>query len=77
MNNEHIPKVVTVEECANITGISQWSIRRWIKENRFPVIKTGRKVLINLSRFVDFLEAGTGEGTTSPAGIIPENIDFR
>lgn len=61
MNEEYIPKVVTIDECAQITHISKWCIRRWIHEKRFPVIKSGCKVLINLSRFIEFLETGTEE----------------
>lgn len=72
-----IPKMVTVEECAEITGLSVWSIRRWIKENRFPVVKSGRRVFINMACFVDFLEKGTPEEKKEPLTPIPTRIERR
>ena len=77
MNNEYIPLVVTVQECAEMTHLPMFAIRRWICEGRFPVIRSGRRIFINMDKFREFLSSDTGEAATSPTGIIPENIDFR
>lgn len=47
--------MLTVKEASEIYGISPHAIRRWIKENAFPVVHTGRKVLINRIVFLDYL----------------------
>lgn len=52
---ESIPKMVTVNELARIVNISAYAIRRLIKANEITYFKSGAKVLINLDRFIDFL----------------------
>ena len=77
MSNEYIPLVVTVQECAEMTHLPMFAIRRWICEGRFPVIRSGRRIFINMDKFREFLASDMGEGTASSTGIIPESIDFR
>ena len=77
MSNDYIPLVVTVQECAEMTKLPIFAIRRWICEGRFPVIRSGRRIFINMDKFREFLASDTGEGAASPAGIVPENINFR
>lgn len=77
MSNEYIPLVVTVQECAEMTHLPMFAIRRWICEGRFPVIRSGRRIFINMDKFREFLASGTGEGTVSPNGPIPEAIRFK
>lgn len=36
-------------------GVSDRAIRRWVKEQAFPVVRVGVKVLINQSVFEEFL----------------------
>ena len=47
--------MLTVKEASEIYGISQHAVRRWIKENAFPVVHTGRKIFINRMVFFNFL----------------------
>ncbi|WP_418813628.1 helix-turn-helix domain-containing protein [Ruminococcus sp.] len=47
--------MLTVKEASEIYGISPHAIRRWIKENAFPVVHTGRKVFINRIVFWAYL----------------------
>ena len=77
MSNEYIPLVVTAKECAEMTNLPIFAIRRWICEGRFPVIRSGRRIFINMDKFREFLASDTGEAAPSPTGVIPENIDFR
>ncbi len=35
--------------------ISKWTIYRWIWERKFPIVKLGRKVLIPVAEFEEFL----------------------
>ncbi len=52
---ETVPKMVTVNELANLVNISAYAVRRLVKENRITYFKSGSKVLINYDRFIDFL----------------------
>lgn len=53
-----VPKMVTVNELANLVNISAYAVRRLVKENRITYFKSGSKVLINYDRFIDFLNGG-------------------
>lgn len=53
--------MLTVKEASEIYGISQHAVRRWIKENAFPVVHTGRKIFINRMVFFDFLGGAYNE----------------
>lgn len=37
------------------SGVSERAVRRWVKEEAFPVVRVGVKVLINQSVFEQFL----------------------
>ena len=52
---ESVPKMVTVNELASLVNISTYAIRRLVKANKITYFKSGAKVLINLDRFIDFL----------------------
>ena len=53
--DKNVPKMVTVKELVELTGISEYNIRRLCKQNIITFIKSGRKVLINYDRFLDYL----------------------
>lgn len=52
---ETVPKMVTVNELAKLVNISAYAIRKLVKANKITYFKSGSKVLINLDRFIDFL----------------------
>lgn len=52
---ETVPKMVTVNELAKLTDISTYAIRRLVKADRITYFKSGSKILINLDKFIDFL----------------------
>lgn len=53
--------MLTVKEASEIYGISPHAIRRWIKENAFPAVHTGRKIFINRMVFFNFLGGAYNE----------------
>lgn len=62
------PHICTIKQLANETGISEYTIRQWIKQGEFKVLRSGVKYLINFDVFIDFL-SGRGEiknNTTAP-----------
>ena len=50
-----IPHMVTISEAAKATGVSAYTVRRLVKQNEIVYVKSGAKYLVNLDRFVDFL----------------------
>ncbi len=48
MENEKIPKMVTMKEAAVATGLSFYAVRQMYLENKVAYFKSGRKVYINL-----------------------------
>lgn len=56
--NENIPVMLTIEETAKRTGLSYEYIRGLCKRNEIIFVRSGRKYLVNFSRFIDFLNAG-------------------
>lgn len=57
MNN--IPKMRSIRETARLTGLSEFTIRRWVKQNRIVYVQADSKILVNVDRLLDFLN---GEG---------------
>lgn len=53
-----IPRMRTIKETAAETGIPYHTIRQWCLEGRITYIKAGNKYLINLDKFIEFLNAG-------------------
>ncbi len=55
INTRIIPQMKTIQEVANITGMSYHRIRLLCLNNEIQYIKAGNKFLINLDRFIDYL----------------------
>ena len=50
-----IPRVIGVKQAAAEFGIAEYTLRTWIKTGQLPVVRCGRKHLVNctiLSRFL-------------------------
>lgn len=48
----------TIKECAFELNIPVYALRQWVKSGEVPAIYAGKKVLINLDSFIDYLERG-------------------
>ena len=57
-DNTTLPHVDSIRNTAIDFGIGEWTIRQWVKQNKFPVIMSGRKILINYDVFTAFLNGG-------------------
>lgn len=53
--DEHVPKMVTIKELSNLTGLSEYCIRKLCKQNKIHFIQTGVKHLINYEKFLDYM----------------------
>ena len=55
----------TVEQAAQMLGISPWTVRAYIKQAKLAPVRIGRRVLIEqaeLRRFVEASKAAHAEG---------------
>ena len=52
------PRMMTVKQLSEQTGISEFHIRRLLKSNRIKYIRTGTKYLVNFDKFVEYLNNG-------------------
>ncbi|WP_312615114.1 MULTISPECIES: DNA-binding protein [Oscillibacter] len=57
-----IPRMRSIMEVSSETGIPYHTIRQWCLEKRIVHIKAGNKYLVNLDRFIDFLNTGDANG---------------
>lgn len=55
MDNNRLPKMMTINQLAELNILSASAIRRLVKEGRIKHLKVGAKVLINREQFIDFL----------------------
>ena len=55
-----LPKMLTIKETAQVTGLHEYFVRQLVKQNRVTYVKAGCKTLINLDRLVEFLNEGEG-----------------
>lgn len=68
-----IPRMRTIQQCAayfkeqdHETGIGEWCIRQMVNREEIPVVRSGRKILVNLDMLIEYLsgeetEAGKNE----------------
>ncbi len=49
------PRMRSIVEAAKEVGLSAYTIRRLIKENKIIYVRSGMKYLVNLDRLIDFL----------------------
>lgn len=50
-----IPKMLTIQQCADTTGLAYNCIRNLCLQDRIVYIKAGSKYLINFDKFVAYL----------------------
>ena len=50
-----LPHMMTVREFAKTTGISEYSVRRFLKQGTIPAVYVGTKALINYTKAISIL----------------------
>jgi len=55
---ENIPQMKTIAQCAKITGLAEHYIRKLVWENKITYVTAGKKYLVNLDKFIEFLNNG-------------------
>ena len=60
-HDDIIPRMGTINQAADLSGLSKHFVRKLCTENKIVYIRSGSKYLINLDRFIDFLNGGEGD----------------
>ena len=62
-----IPRMRTIQQCAAYfkeqdpgTSVGEWCIRQMVNQGEIPVVRSGRKILVNLDTLIEYL---SGEET--------------
>ena len=50
-------------------NVSEYALRRWIREGTIPSVRTGKKFLVTYDRVVEYLETGA----IMPTNSVPAN----
>ena len=50
-----VPTMLSIKLTAKTTGVAEYYIRQLVAENEICFVKAGRKYLINLEKFVEYL----------------------
>lgn len=57
--NTNIPKMRTIKQAAQETGLAYNYIRNLCLQNKIVYVRAGNKYLINLNKLIDYLNMGT------------------
>jgi excisionase family DNA binding protein len=57
--------LLSCEKAAELLGISPWTVRKWLRDNKLRAIRLGRRVLIELAEIERLIEEGRSEGDSS------------
>lgn len=58
VSDVHIPRMVPIQTLSDEIGISYKTIWQWCKQNKIVYVKSGAKYLVNVDKFVEFLNTG-------------------
>lgn len=60
-----LPRMRTAAQCAAFLKendpeccIGEWGIRKMIAQKKFPIVRSGRRILINLDQLLNYLANG-------------------
>lgn len=55
------PVLVSSKEAARASGMSEWYVKQGIKNHTIPIVRCGRRVLVNLPLFLESLDKQSKE----------------
>lgn len=58
----NLPKYITIQNAADMTGLSYYFLREMVLSNKIRYIKSGAKYLINVDSLNEYLESLEQEG---------------
>lgn len=63
-----IPRMLTIKEAAKETGLAEYHVRQLCINGEIVAVRTGRKYLVNLDRFIEYLNTAHAGG--------PEPVEY-
>ncbi len=63
-----IPTMLTIKEAADKTGVAAHFIRNLAIQNEIVHVRCGKKYLINLEKFIEYLNTSKGSGKSDVTG---------
>jgi hypothetical protein len=63
---------MTIKELSADTGLSEHQVRGAVAKHGLPTVRLGRRILIQSSRFSDWLAANEKITTAEPKEVLPE-----
>lgn len=57
----NVPRMRTIKQTAQETGLAEYFVRQLVKQNKIKYIMAGRKALINLDLFIEYLNGGKSD----------------
>ena len=62
MENTKVPRMATVIEAAEITGLAKHYVRQLALQEKVSHVRAGKKILINIEKLIEFLSNGENGG---------------
>ena len=66
-----IPRMRTIQQCAVYfkeqdpgTGVGEWCIRQMVNRGEIPVVRSGRKIFVNLDMLIEYFSGKETEPET-------------
>lgn len=66
-NENKIPQMETIKRTAEILGVPEYFVRQKVKSGDVVAIKAGRKALVNVDKFIEYLNSATFKAADEPA----------
>lgn len=73
MREFSIPKMATINATAKMFGLSPYFVRQKVRSGEVVAVKSGRKYLVNVDKFADYLNSCT-VGADDPQEIAVNGI---
>ena len=78
----NIPKMGTIKTTAKLFGLPEHFIRHKVLQGEIVAVKAGKKYLVNIDHFADYLNthlegAQTEEKAAEHGGIKPVPVDYK
>ena len=61
MTEKKVPRMVKIKTAAAESGLSYDAIRKLCLQKKIPFIRSGAKYLINMDRFIDYLNGDAND----------------
>jgi excisionase family DNA binding protein len=58
-------RLLSVDEAADVLGLSRWTIRKWLSEKKINSVRLGRRVLFESAELNRLIEAGRQPAQTA------------